>query len=319
MSEIARYEKQLSPADDTVHVYPPGRPVSDTTKKFYADLSPSVVEIQQIVGPNHKVVAIGSGFFLDKEGHVGTVKHVVEDEDHNILPQLRLITKSGKPYFAHLVALGDTSQAAVLQIDGAPPPDALPVKLPKEKAGEPTADDSLSGLEPFDPIRALGHPEGLHPVQISAGGFGLEQTMEETLGSCQKTAIASYLAQASEPAKKDVQDELSTVSFSATIGINVGSSGGPVFDKNEIAIAAANKALFGAATLVPISYFQALLDDLKNNNQNAKFSIAYTQDQHGHQMVSAVTRKDGSGEPPYRYQIDELIKKKCSTLTVINR
>ena len=134
----------------------------------------------------------GSGFILDKAGHVLTNFHVVEGANRGI--QVKL--SNGRSYSAKVVGTDRVHDLALLQIDA---PNLEPVTL---------ADSS--GLSVGQKVYAIGNP------------FGLSGTMTRGIISSIRTLPA---ARGSDSAS--IEDAIQT-----DAAINPGNSGGPLLNSH---------------------------------------------------------------------------------------
>ncbi|MBN1853154.1 MAG: trypsin-like peptidase domain-containing protein [Pirellulales bacterium] len=133
---------------------------------------------------------IGSGSILDKEGHILTNYHVVEDAQ-----QVDVTLASGKTYSAQLVGKDKTDDIAVLKID-APADDLYPVVW-----------GDSSNLKVGQRVYAIGNP------------FGWDRTLT--------TGIVSSLNR-SLPSRARHRTMKALIQTDAAM--NPGNSGGPLLD-----------------------------------------------------------------------------------------
>jgi S1-C subfamily serine protease len=171
----------------------------------------------------------GSGFILDKAGHVLTNFHVVEGANRGI--QVKL--SNGRSYSAKVVGTDRVHDLALLQIDA---PNLEPVTL---------ADSS--GLSVGQKVYAIGNP------------FGLSGTMTRGIISSIRTLPA---ARGSDSAS--IEDAIQT-----DAAINPGNSGGPLLNSHGEVIGintmiASNGAdqSSGIGFAIPINTAKAVLADL---------------------------------------------------------
>jgi S1-C subfamily serine protease len=171
----------------------------------------------------------GSGFILDRAGHVLTNFHVVEGANRGI--QVKL--SNGRSYAAKVVGTDRTHDLALLQIDA---PNLEPVTL---------ADSS--GLSVGQKVYAIGNP------------FGLSGTMTRGIISSIRTLPA---ARGSDSAS--IEDAIQT-----DAAINPGNSGGPLLNSRGEVIGintmiASNGAdqSSGIGFAIPINTAKAVLADL---------------------------------------------------------
>ena len=166
--------------------------------EVYARVSPGVVFVQANSGrgelpfPGGGRAASGSGFVIDRDGHVVTNDHVVEGAT-----QYRIrFGENGDPIAAKLLGTDPSSDLALLKVD----PDDV---------GEPLNPLMLGAseeLQPGDPAIAIGSP------------FGLEGSVT--------TGIVSALGRTIQaPNNFSISDAVQT-----DAAINPGNSGGPLLD-----------------------------------------------------------------------------------------
>ncbi len=109
--------------------------------------------------PRRPSYSVGSGFFVDKSGHILTNYHVVEDA-----AKITIKTDSGEEMSAHIVGVDEETDVAVLKIDS-------DREVPYVKLAD--SDQSRVG----DWVLAIGSPFGLNRT-VTAGI--ISQTNRET-------------------------------------------------------------------------------------------------------------------------------------------
>ncbi|MCL1800130.1 MAG: trypsin-like peptidase domain-containing protein [Promicromonosporaceae bacterium] len=152
----------------------------------------SVVAIQASLASGGSV---GSGFILDRTGHVVTNNHVVDGAEHNLV---QVTLADGRLYHAEIIGGDATTDLAVLRLQD-PPADLQPAAL---------GDSDL--IYVGDPIMALGNPLGLA-----------------------NTATVGIISAMNRPVTASGQDGLEqtiTNAIQIDAAINPGNSGGPLFD-----------------------------------------------------------------------------------------
>jgi len=181
-------------------------PIADEEQAAYA-LQDQVIIVYDTVGP--AVVNIisrsyvmdmfmravpqegsGSGFVYDKQGHIVTNFHVIENAE-----QLLVTLASGQVYEADLVGSDPTNDLAVIHIDAG---DNLP---------EPMVLGDSQQLRVGQFVLAIGNP------------FGLEQTLT--------TGVISALGRVIESPE---DDRFIGEAIQTDAAINPGNSGGPLLD-----------------------------------------------------------------------------------------
>jgi S1-C subfamily serine protease len=138
--------------------------------------------------------ATGSGFVLDKQGHIVTNDHVVADFNTFSVR----IGENGKLIPAKLIGTDPSSDLAILQVD----PNAVPGGLKPLTLGDSTT------LEPGDQAIAIGSPYGLSGTVTEGIVSALGRTIEAPNGFPIANAVQTDAA------------------------INPGNSGGPLLDSN---------------------------------------------------------------------------------------
>jgi S1-C subfamily serine protease len=185
----------------------------------------------------------GSGFILDKSGHVLTNYHVVEGANRGIEVQL----SNKHRYSAKVIGHDKTHDLALLQIEGPnqqPVPNLQPVTL---------ADSS--GLSVGQKVYAIGNP------------FGLSGTMTRGIIS----SIRSIRGAEGAPIEDAIQTDAA---------INPGNSGGPLLNSRGEVIGintmiASNGAeqSSGIGFAIPINTAKAVLADLTRYGQVRRPSL----------------------------------------------
>ena len=185
---------------------PPVEPMPDEAKALNL-LEAQVIAIYETVGP--AVVNVtnrgyaydffmrpvpqeggGSGFLIDKEGHIVTNYHVIENAE-----ELLVTLANGQVYEATVVGVDPSNDLAVIGIDA---PEALP---------EPVAFGDSGRLRVGQFVVAIGNP------------FGLEQTL--TIG------VISALGRVIQSPE---DNRFIGEAIQTDAAINPGNSGGPLLD-----------------------------------------------------------------------------------------
>jgi len=156
------------------------------------ELLPSTVQIlAEFEG--QEAGATGSGFVLDREGHVVTNNHVVQDAADNDGP-IQVVDHDGNEYDATVVGRSPTYDLAVLFVEDAD--DLVPAALGRSRA-----------LRVGEPVVAIGSPLGLSST-VTAGIVSAVQRPVST---------------------GDTEDDRSYINAVQTdAAINPGNSGGPL-------------------------------------------------------------------------------------------
>jgi len=192
---------------------------------IYARVSPAVV---CITAPEQFGECIGSGFIIDKEGHIVTNNHVA-----TAASQLLVTLADERTVPAELVGTDPGSDLAVLQIDV--PADALTVAELGESASIRVGQRAI----------AIGNP------------FGLERTVT--------TGVVSSLGRTLSRNDSDFQiAEL----IQTDAAVNPGNSGGPLFDSAgkvigvNTAIASTTGSNSGVGFAVPVDIVKRVVPAL---------------------------------------------------------
>ena len=171
----------------------------------------------------------GSGFVLDKAGHILTNNHVVQGANRGIEVQL----SNKRRYSAKVVGTDKLHDLALLQIDA---PDLQPVTLA-----------SSTGLSVGQKVYAIGNPFGLSGT-MTRGIISSIRTLPRSKGSDEAT----------------IEDAIQT-----DAAINPGNSGGPLLNSSGEVIGintmiASNGAdqSSGIGFAIPINTAKAVLADL---------------------------------------------------------
>ena len=192
--------------DSQAFAFGPAAPLSlsseeETNVRVYEQVSPGVVNITTRVMVEDRFFfraiireesGTGSGCVLDKDGHVLTNYHVVENAS-SLEVSLPDLTK----YSATLVGTDRQNDLAVLKLENAPPERLHPISL-----------GASDGLKVGQKVLAIGNP------------LGLQNTL--TIG------IISSLGRRIETQSGDLVDNV----IQTDAAINPGNSGGPLLNTN---------------------------------------------------------------------------------------
>jgi len=211
---------------------------------IYQRVSPGVVFVSArggngqlpFEGPGGGRAASGSGFLIDREGHIITNEHVVDDATQVTVR----FGEDGDPIRARVLGKDASSDVALLKVD----PDDI------EGGAKPLQLGSSKDLSPGEPAIAIGSP------------FGLEGTVT--------TGIVSALGRTIEapngfPIANAVQTDAA---------INPGNSGGPLLDSDGRAIGINSQIRSdggggntGVGFAVPIDAVKQVLPTLKRGDE----------------------------------------------------
>jgi len=164
--------------------------LQDTFVQIYQNASPGVVSIQVYSGVG---AGIGSGFVIDKEGHIVTNYHVVDQAD-----QVEVHFPSGLKVFGQVIGEDLDSDLALIKVD-VDPDELYPL---------PIGDSSQ--VRVGQTVVAIGNPYGLNGTMTT----GIVSARGRTLESIRQTESGAFFS---------AGDLIQT---DATI--NPGNSGGPI-------------------------------------------------------------------------------------------
>jgi putative serine protease PepD len=200
---------------------------------IYDRVSPGVVFVENDQGG--QAAASGSGFVIDKAGHIVTNEHVVENGD-----SFRVrFGENGDPVPAKLLGADKSSDLAVLQID-------------PSKVGEPLSPVQLGesdNLKPGEPTIAIGSP------------FGLEGTVTSGIVSALDRTIQA-------PSKFSISGAIQT-----DAAINPGNSGGPLLNAQgqvigvNSQIASESGSNSGVGFAIPVDQVKRVIPFLEKGQQ----------------------------------------------------
>jgi S1-C subfamily serine protease len=191
----------------------------------YAQASPAVV---CITAPEQFGTCFGSGFILDREGHIVTNDHVAE-----AMPDLLVTLADNRTVSAEVVGTDPGSDLAVLKID-VPPEELTPVQL-----GE------SASLRIGQRAIAIGNP------------FGLERTVT--------TGVISSVGRTLP--RDDSNFQIAEL-IQTDAAINPGNSGGPLLDSQgrvigvNTAIRSTTGVNSGVGFAIPVDMVKRVVPDL---------------------------------------------------------
>jgi len=166
----------------------------DQVQRIYEDVSPAVVavHVDRRVGGSLMQVGVASGFLLDKEGHIATNNHVVEDAD-----RVRVDFANGVRAEATVLGRNPANDLAVIKVDPAKAAGIDPVRL-----------GNSAVVRPGQMAIAIGNPFGLDGSVTAGIISGVNRDLPSDLG-------------------RSIPGVLQTDAL-----INPGSSGGPLLNSS---------------------------------------------------------------------------------------
>lgn len=212
----------LPPAGGTTIISPEFADLEGTLEGLYAKVNPGVVSIR-VSSVND--MALGSGFVIDKEGHIVTNYHVVENAD-----KVEVDFSSGLKVYGNVIGTDLDSDLAVIKVD-VDEAELTPLPL-----GD--SDTALVGQV----VVAIGNPYGLSGTMT----LGIISARGRVLDSLRQTASGVFFS-----AGDLIQTDTS---------INPGNSGGPLLNlKGEVigvnrAIQTSGQTLSGEAANTGIGF-----------------------------------------------------------------
>jgi S1-C subfamily serine protease len=166
----------------------------EQVQRIYEDVSPAVVavHVDRRVGGSLVQVGVASGFLLDREGHIATNNHVVEDAD-----RVRVDFANGMNAEATVLGRNPANDLAVIKVDAAKAAGIEPVRL-----------GNSAVVRPGQMAIAIGNPFGLDGSVTAGIISGVNRDLPSDLG-------------------RSIPGVLQTDAL-----INPGSSGGPLLNSS---------------------------------------------------------------------------------------
>ena len=232
---------------------------------------PSTVQIIATSGGDEAAGATGSGFFLDRQGHVVTNNHVVAEAADN--GKIEVIDQDGKRYPATVVGRSPIYDLAVLYLKDKPE-DIAPASL-----------GNSTNLQIGEGVVAIGSPLGLSSTVTSGIISALDRPVT-TGGDAEN--VASYI--------NAVQTDAA---------INPGNSGGPLVDMRgqvvgvNSAIATTGGSLggesgnIGVGFAIPIEQVKVTADQILKDGE-ARYPV-----------IGASVDSDGSGDGAHIQDVEK--------------
>ncbi len=237
-----------------IDIAKPGNPqpaIDEATQKLYEDCLPKTVQILT----NH---GAGSGFFMDKDGKIGTAAHVVLGSKEQFA-----ITSDGTRYKLEIEKLDDVNDVAIMR-----PLGFKPGSHPVAEMG------STKDLKADQQVFPIGHPGGLRPAYISPGYFRDLLSQEKLFTNLEPEAageIKEGLQTLTPKERPDVEAALARDLWNGKVHIRPGDSGGPTFDANGKVIGVNDMITsFEMGYFVPVERIKELYD-----SKDSKFEFTY--------------------------------------------
>ncbi|HTU13892.1 MAG TPA: trypsin-like peptidase domain-containing protein [Solirubrobacterales bacterium] len=186
-------------------------------------------------GQSQQGTATGSGFLIDKEGHMVTNNHVV-----NGASEIKVtLGDSDTSYDAELVGADESSDLALLKVDA--PEDAM----------HPLAIGDSADMKVGDPVVAIGNPFGLDRTVTTGIVSALQREIQSTNGFSISNVIQTDAS------------------------INPGNSGGPLINtdgevigvNSQIATGGGSNGSVGIGFAIPSDTVKSVVDQLKTTGE----------------------------------------------------
>lgn len=242
----------LKPGEKFAEPNEPQPEIDPQTTKLYLDSLPKTVQIR---ADN----STGSGFFMDKDGKIGTAAHVVLGTREQFA-----ITSDGTKYKLEIEKLDDINDIAILK-----PLGYKPGSYPVAEMGESSTLNKGTGIFP------MGHPQGRRPAYISPGEFTAGTKNSDLLLSFHemtKEELAERIEETTTPKETPfMESALGRDLLNGKVHIRPGDSGGPSFDANGKVIGINDMITsFENGYFVPVEKIRALY-----NQKDGDFNITY--------------------------------------------
>lgn len=193
-TDVAVQEEDLSEISTSSVIIPDEVLLEDALIQLYENVSPGVVSIQVYTQSSS---GVGSGFVVDKAGHIVTNYHVIEDA-----LEIEVHFPSGLKVYGEVIGVDLDSDIAVIEVD-VDPDELFPL----------TIGDS-DQVHVGQTVVAIGNPYGLSGTMT----VGIVSARGRTMDSMRQTESGQYFS---------TGDMIQT---DATI--NPGNSGGPLLNLN---------------------------------------------------------------------------------------
>lgn len=189
-------------------------------------------KIPKILADHQGMINVGggSGFIVDKNGLILTNKHVLDDPE----AKYTAVLSDGKKFAAQILSRDPINDVAIIKISA--------TNLPTIELGDSTK------LELGQSVIAIGNALGVFRNTVSLGIIsGLSRSIAARTSS-----------------KSPYQEMRGLIQTDAAI--NAGNSGGPLVDRNGLAIGINTALIFGAQSIgfaIPIEAARRDLEDVK--------------------------------------------------------
>lgn len=234
-SAVSAYEVP-APATSTANLTPEELAnirVYEVTNRGVVNITTSTVQVDPFFGVRQSGQGSGSGAIIDRQGHILTNNHVIDDAS-----EIQVTLSNGESYPAKLVGADAEYDMAVLKID-APSDRLTPIEMGQ-------SDNLRVGQKAY----AVGNP------------FGLGGTLT--------TGIISSLNR-SLPSRMRGRTMTSLIQTDAAM--NPGNSGGPLLDSGarmvgmNVAIASKTGQNTGVGFAIPVNRVKRFLPELINHGK----------------------------------------------------
>lgn len=216
--------------------------VYERSNPSVVNISTRLVEIDNFWRMRREAEGSGSGAILDKQGHIITNYHVVEDAD-----RIDVTLASNETFSATLIGKDKEQDIAVLQIN-APPEQLIPVAMGRS-----------DNLRVGQRVYVLGTPFGWGGTLTT----GIISSLNRDLPSREPGRMMQSLIQ-------------------TDAAMNPGNSGGPLLDSNSqmigmcVAIATKTGQNSGVGFAIPIDRIKRMVPELIQNGRIVRADIGIT-------------------------------------------
>jgi S1-C subfamily serine protease len=140
----------------------------EQVQRIYEDVSPAVVavHVDRRVGSSLVQIGVASGFLLDRDGHIATNNHVIEDAD-----RVRVVLAGGATAEATPLGRNPANDLALVKVDREKVAGIVPVTLGNSAA-----------VRPGQMAIAIGNPFGLDGTVTAGVISGVNRDLPSELG-----------------------------------------------------------------------------------------------------------------------------------------